>query len=395
MNFLHFSDLHFGSKGYTIEQAKNNVEGILKVLETEKIGTIDTVFITGDLIYAKEKKSRTKRNLDKLGEYIEKIISILGVERNNLFIVPGNHDVKRTNIRKKKCPEIKKNYNLENGLSKDEYDILASGFEYFTNMHKNLCEREFNIIPHLDERDAFNILSLNTALVSFKDDEERDLIIDIGSIGKALAEAKTKKPTIAIGHHPIESMHTEESRQLELLFSSNNVQVYLCGHEHQMIYQPKYAIGNTQFKLHQFKCGTLMSQRPNGRETDMLIYAGSIEENFVGYVLPIKWDRRYISWMPDTGYSYCQDKKLDGLIYINKTRDEVIQARIDSCVEQILPKLEKNYRGGFSNETLKKLIIETDSDSFPLYNRILTELITKDKIGKTAQECFVLKQQNK
>ena len=355
MVFLHISDLHFGNVGYTIERAKSNIEDILDVLATANFDKPHAIFITGDLIYAKDGSSRQQSNLQMLEKFIDNIMQILEVKKDNIFIVPGNHDVKRGEKRLAKCEEIKNKYELEDGISNDAYKYLQKGFTDFQKLHLGICSREYNLRPHLDFRSTYNVLSLNTALVSCQDQEERSLIIDIYSVRKELEKSDGEKPIIAIGHHPIESMHERESKMLLSLFFDYNVQIYLCGHEHQMICSTYCNNSNGSSKLYQFRCGTLMSRHPDKSDTDMLVYVGTIDNKYIGHVLPIKWDRRFERWMPDTGISYYREKSLDGFIYINKNRDDINQEKLASFIDTFLPEL-KAYGATIISEKLDSLI---------------------------------------
>lgn len=90
---LHISDLHF--------DAKNNFDQNLVIksliehveLTTEDNNGLDLIFVTGDIAY-----SGSKSEYIFATEFFDKLINAGKIEKNRLFVVPGNHDVNRNNI---------------------------------------------------------------------------------------------------------------------------------------------------------------------------------------------------------------------------------------------------------------------------------------------------------
>lgn len=87
IRWLHISDLHFGYNRYIVQNMR---EELLSHIKT--IGKIDYLFITGDLRYGKEEPvSYPSETI----EFINGMRDVLGLEKESIFIVPGNHDVAR------------------------------------------------------------------------------------------------------------------------------------------------------------------------------------------------------------------------------------------------------------------------------------------------------------
>ena len=90
MRWLHISDLHFGIKKYQDEIATMR-KGLLEDL-AQQIKPIHCLFITGDLRYAPDSG---KTFPSEIRPYIENLRGALGVHKQDVFIVQGNHDVNR------------------------------------------------------------------------------------------------------------------------------------------------------------------------------------------------------------------------------------------------------------------------------------------------------------
>lgn len=95
---LHLSDIHFGKPGssgfYDLDgQLRNEIELDLGRLRT-LLGTSRGILITGDIAY-----SGKKDQYQKAVEWLKKITKIVGCDEDDVWSVPGNHDVDRTVIK--------------------------------------------------------------------------------------------------------------------------------------------------------------------------------------------------------------------------------------------------------------------------------------------------------
>lgn len=91
--WLHISDLHFKS-GENYDQdvvTRAFINSLPNLLS--RYGPIDAIFVTGDVAY-----SGKKDEYDIADVFFQRIIETTGVSRENIFIVPGNHDVQRSEV---------------------------------------------------------------------------------------------------------------------------------------------------------------------------------------------------------------------------------------------------------------------------------------------------------
>ena len=87
IRWLHISDLHFGYNRYLVQNMREELLSRIKTIEK-----IDYLFITGDLRYGKEEPDSYP---EETVEFINGMKDALGLKKESVFIVPGNHDVTR------------------------------------------------------------------------------------------------------------------------------------------------------------------------------------------------------------------------------------------------------------------------------------------------------------
>lgn len=87
IRWLHISDLHFGYNRYLVQNMREELFSRIKTIEK-----IDYLFITGDLRYGKEEPDSYP---EETVEFINGMKDALGLKKESVFIVPGNHDVTR------------------------------------------------------------------------------------------------------------------------------------------------------------------------------------------------------------------------------------------------------------------------------------------------------------
>ena len=92
MKILQISDIHWTKrKHWNDDFAGMKSRFLVEIKEYIEAGNeIDYIFICGDIAY----KGMTEE-YDKALEYIDKICKIIGCTRQEVFVVPGNHDLNR------------------------------------------------------------------------------------------------------------------------------------------------------------------------------------------------------------------------------------------------------------------------------------------------------------
>lgn len=230
LKWIHLSDLHFNITNYETEWLRESLKDTLENFRDD----IDFLVITGDLLY------KFKPSFEEVEIFIREISDSLNISLDKVFIVPGNHDFERDEYREMIIKGIK---NSEEGVTEKVSNLsekvkrnLLEGQDKFWEFHKRLLGREIDYknVHFVNEHSQFNIINLNTCIISGLDNEEETLSIDMKSLLNTLSGVrKSDKPNIAIGHHSIECFTKKEQDEIVKLFEDYGVDLYLCGHMHK------------------------------------------------------------------------------------------------------------------------------------------------------------------
>lgn len=308
IRWLHISDLHFGHNSYVVDKMRN---GLLTL--SKDIMPIKFLFITGDLRYGKtERFDYPNATVD----FVKNLHTTLNIDKQSTYIVPGNHDVNRSDELKLLIDGIKRGYRSTNGEIRTEtIKHIQMQREPFLTVYEELCGRKETAIHYSIETEHFNIIHINTAILSSEDGEDGDLIIGTQLLQKAEETINPSKPSIVLAHHPFDSLRIEEQEQLEIFLKEHNAILYLCGHKHVALSQNIKA-SRQDSDLWLYACGTNMDIDPQLGATDMDIFIGEIDtDKLCGNIQAYKWSRRNSAWIPDSDFSFHQNGALDGKHY--------------------------------------------------------------------------------
>lgn len=232
ISWIHLSSIHYNSTLFFDELICERLKTYIKGLNCK----FDFLVLTGDVAYKNQSIKENKIN------FINKIASDYLDDANNVFIVPGQHDLERSDMRGFQLGGIYSNtefirMSLENNSK--EYKELISAFKGnnrkigFNEFYKKVKNTPFidKELYFIEERNDFNIVNINTCFYSGKNSEEGSLIIDQERLRRALNSlVNSNKFNIAIGHHSIDCL----SKSQGVAFVSNlleyNIDLYLCGH---------------------------------------------------------------------------------------------------------------------------------------------------------------------
>lgn len=251
LKWLHLSDLHYCFQNYSSQWARDKL-----LNKIEELKEIKFIFITGDLLY------QFRSDFNEISSFIEEIISIAGVEKENVLIVPGNHDFPRGELRTNNIRGLLNSTESVSetiaNASQAVQDFLLSDQKAFFEFYNKLLNRseKWSELHFVTEFEQCNIVSLNTCLISGQNNEEGTLSINLDKLLKVLRSSKkSNKPKIAIGHHSIECFDESEREKIIQMFDDYGVDLYICGHMHRS----KYKIYSDSCRnIHSFVCGSGM-----------------------------------------------------------------------------------------------------------------------------------------
>lgn len=313
-SWLHISDLHFGNGQAISNRMRKAFLDYLKV----KKPNVEFLFITGDLIFAPKANDS---NWEEAVIYVEKMQNLLNIKKENTFLVPGNHDVKRDDVREALVSKLISTYDSHDGvISESILSGLDSSYSKFKEAYFNICGREYNKHHFVAYNKDINIVLIDTALTYSEENQDRKLILGTELIDQALNDIDNSKPGIVLAHHSFECMADSERIVLETALKDSNILLYLCGHEHKALFKDIRTI-NQQKHLYEYLCGSDMDRGPNRIITDMDFFIGHLmDDGKTGFIEALKFSRDNRKFLPDIEFSSRQDaNQQNGKHFFSKT----------------------------------------------------------------------------
>ena len=237
LRFLHISDIHFQVENY--QSRRMRISLLKKINELNQVNPFNFVILTGDLSHQGQDFNETQIN------FFEEILHILNLAKEQIYIIPGNHDIKRNNDRTDLIKEIVESKNPSNTLDEflqdeDKKSKILGSFDSFSTFYFNFSGSEYplNDIHFLLETENYNIVHLNTCLIANKSGEEGTLLVGKNKLLDCLSKLgiNNNKLSIAIGHHSLECMADNDKGAMLNLFDDFNIDMYLSGHVHRAAY---------------------------------------------------------------------------------------------------------------------------------------------------------------
>ncbi|EEL40324.1 Ser/Thr protein phosphatase [Bacillus cereus Rock3-29] len=308
MKWLHLSDIHYLYRNYETDVMRDTF--ITYIADNFK-DTIDILFITGD--FAHQGSDYTAG----LFGFLENIVRSLNIEKTNIFIIPGNHDVKRNELMGLAIDSIINNENARkriNELGDDTFRSLYSGQEAFIEFYENFLEREYpkDDFHFLIQHKEMNILHINTCLVAGADNVEGKILVGLDKLYATLKDLDKSKITFALGHHTLSCLHKDEIETFKNRLSDSFIDFYLCGHVHKTNLS---ALLDNFNATHVFTCGANVVDG----YSDSVFIEGELDEVCAtAKVKYHKWHQEREFWYIDNsldrklknGYFECQIDKL-------------------------------------------------------------------------------------
>lgn len=290
VRWLHISDLHLNTPGYTSAFLRDELPKFLK-----KNGIhCEYVFCSGDI-----RDGKMGCFPEDNGQYIKSIMEAVGAQE--IYIVPGNHDVKRgesimtinsklvTNHDMKCCVRDRVVRNLyfhhddehsgyykskEGIIHEKELKVFHDAQEDFRRYiacilpAEQMKKYEDPFQPHfVVENEHFNVLHVDST-ITYTKYQERDLILGTDLLYKAVKTINKDKPTILLTHYAFTSLSQEERSCIREMLYKNGIHLWLAGHEHEHNLQPLSY-------LHSIQCGELRFEN----ECNTTVLIGEFDEN--------------------------------------------------------------------------------------------------------------------
>ncbi|GAB6120002.1 metallophosphoesterase family protein [Dysgonomonas termitidis] len=247
LRLLHFSDIHF----YNYKDARWDkdreiqneiIQDLSRVLKDDST-QINHILICGDIAF-----SGKDEEYEDASQWINNVCLKTGCENQNIFLIPGNHDVNRSQI-SLACNELRsvlREQNIEKyddllekaWLRKEDKDVLLLPFiPYYKFVKKYQIEHDHICCDRILDIDGvykLKIRGINSALLSYipelDDDPNHDMAkLCIGEIQALISTHEENVIHLSMCHHPIQWLKDGETIK-KLLDSRASIQLF--GHEH-------------------------------------------------------------------------------------------------------------------------------------------------------------------
>lgn len=298
--WLHLSDIHMGhgttaygwDQHAVMEQLSADLERNVADEEYFKDGLRrpDAVLITGDLAFSGNDRSKGPAGGDgeykAMGEWLDNILEKIGLDRNHVYMVPGNHDVQRkveendSGIRRLVDSLIHGRDQLDHVLANDgdrrsllqrmaNYVQFATGFP---GMRKDTSGDLVDLCWHrdiaLDEEPAggirLRLVGLNSALVAGRNEDKGKLLLGKQQFVDVVGPRSPDQIIIALSHHPLDWLANCEEVRREM---QSRVDIHLCGHVHESRIETFRQGGGRQM-------ATIVAGAVHGDERDKIVGHG-------------------------------------------------------------------------------------------------------------------------
>ena len=234
--WLHVSDFHLSDKGpYNQEVILRSLVESVKRLRGE--GHVpDLIFVTGDI--ASQGKPKQYEFATK---FFDDLLYAAGLNRDRLFIVPGNHDVDR------KAGKFLAR-TLETKDDADEYFGTATPLPHLTLKFHAFSEwynNYFNTIRSFPTNTTCSpveivmigksrvaVLPMNSSLFCIDDHDHQKLFIGRRCLDAAKKQIAAVDLTIALIHHPLDWLSPVERANIKAALGES-VDLLLHGHYHE------------------------------------------------------------------------------------------------------------------------------------------------------------------
>lgn len=140
IKWLHLSDIHLNKRGVETQRLRRNLLAFLK----DNGFSCDYIFVTGDLRLASAGAFSEDTAI-----FLRELCKAVNVSSEKLFIVPGNHDINRSDSMRMEAVDKIWNgesagyYNFKDGIiEEDDLKNLAQGKNDFINQIEKIYDHD-------------------------------------------------------------------------------------------------------------------------------------------------------------------------------------------------------------------------------------------------------------
>lgn len=315
-----------------------------KIKSIPNIDAVSFVTATGDL-------HQYGHSYDNTGKFLEELLNELELDKENLFIVPGNHDSgnlpgddSKKRSKKRAYTKIIASETEKNPDAYQEYfadDMLGGCFREYSNFicqfygdknpYKNpekICVRSWKSKTHSEC--GVNIVHLNSAINCNNEIDEKN-VIDICELSR-LSEKDFSNgfPTIILAHHPFDTLFQSHQNALKRVIINCNIKAYLCGDKHKQLISRIELNKNMTSSIPCIVCGKIYPEKGDDYSDIGVILYIKYKDSKKVEIMPYSWNKKYKRFDPcidfHTDEGNANFEFIDDAVSRDKSKKEYITA---------------------------------------------------------------------
>lgn len=238
ITWIQLSDLHFGKD--EVDKFKQKLilnklaEDVSQQIQKHNL-KIDFIFLTGDIAFRGEASE-----YNEVSKFITMLAERANVLKENILIVPGNHDIERSELLRK-LPSPKSNNEVSKLIGdKTQIKPFTDSFENFREFVHQMNGQDryknsnmFYVVNQVVRGKSVAVMALNTAWLTGKDVNPGDAVLGERQVREALQEANDADIIITLMHHPF-SWLTEDDNNIAKRLLEKRTDFILSGHIHKI-----------------------------------------------------------------------------------------------------------------------------------------------------------------
>ena len=233
------SDIHFGQeKGGQMrihdDVKESLIEDVGLAVKDLEAGRASGIIVTGDIAFGGRQCEYAQA-----AAWLDRVTDAAGCDRTSIQVVPGNHDIDRSQITKAtgmmldriaEEGEVALDEFLEEEVDREmlfrrfsAYRPFAEGYRCSLDTSAELAEER---VATLAPGRSIRFIRLNSALVCSKNDEKGKLLL--GARQRVFRE-RAGEELVVLCHHPLHWFRDSEDA---MRYISNRARIFISGHEH-------------------------------------------------------------------------------------------------------------------------------------------------------------------
>jgi predicted phosphodiesterase len=361
VTWLHLSDLHqtssFPDDSFSVRMLLEDIRD--RVLVDRRLANIDFIIFAGDVATTgQHEEYQQARSL-----FFEPLLALTGVAADNIFFVPGNHDINRHTVYEMLPPELQCPFETDTLVRKWFLDHrkrqrLLEPFESYTSFVHN-----FSGQPSPDYASSklfrvsgktIGVLGLNSAIMSGRGslDERWKLIVGEPQVNEGLGKISKADLQIAVLHHPFDWLSSFERRNVEARINTE-CHLVLHGHLHGANFKRINAIPNECVSI---SSGLIRDSADSEHRVIGYNYVQIDLNSGEGLLFLRRWSKSKKKWMSDTNLNQKGRVRFKVDLLSGISKPTYFSYCGSSCIDLVDPKtllmVEKVYRD--------KILLESD-----------------------------------